>query len=97
MAVPQKPLIIVNFDPDRRTIKEHRAIWGSRYNIEQFADFLVQYVDHERSWTEDEIDAIAADELERVRTLLQLELIEMDKAKKKEAGADERPLVDSPP
>ncbi len=64
MAIPNKPLIITGWED--RTLGEHHVIFGETYVIEDFRQFLLDHVDHEKSWTEAEIKKIKVAELDKV-------------------------------
>jgi hypothetical protein len=67
MPLPNKPLIIKDYDVEELTLDESRVIFGDTYVVEDFRQFLIDHVDHEKSWTEKEIGKIKRKELSDVR------------------------------
>lgn len=67
MAIPNKPLVIKDFNPDELTLGEINALYGDSYIIDEFTQFLIDHVDHDASWTTKEIRAIKRKELADVR------------------------------
>jgi hypothetical protein len=77
MTIPNKPLIIINYDPDEMTLGESHTLFGETYVVDDFRQFLIDHVDHEKSWTVEEIDAIKRKELNDVRKQLFDQLIDL--------------------
>jgi len=77
MAIPDKPLVIKDFDPDDLTLGEINALYGDSYIIDEFTQFLIDHVDHAESWTIKEIRAIKRKELADVRKQLFIKIEEL--------------------
>jgi hypothetical protein len=95
MPIPQKPLTIVDYDPDELTLDESHTLFGETYSVDEFRQFLLDHVDHATSWTEKEVGHIKRKELPAVRQQLFDALIDVKVTPKpgaKEAEA-ERPLA----
>ncbi|MFH0938242.1 MAG: hypothetical protein V1899_03040 [Planctomycetota bacterium] len=92
MAIPQTALVIVEYDPDELTLGESHTLFGDTYAVDDFRQFLLDHVDHKKSWTRKEIDAIKRKELDVVRKQLFDALIDM-KSPPKDGESDAPPLV----
>lgn len=76
MSIPDKPLVINLTDLDSLTLAENRLLYGERYVIDEFYQFLLDRVDHAESWTESEIGAITRGELAGVHAQVRAKLVE---------------------
>lgn len=77
MPIPDKPLVVVEYDIEELTLAEHQCLYGDKYVIDEFRQFLEDHVDHESSWTIAEIRKIKRKELSQVRDQLFAKLAEM--------------------
>ena len=77
MAIPDKPLVITEYDVEELTLAENQCLHGDTYIVDEFRQFLEDHVDHEQSWTVAEIRKIKRKELGDVRAQLFAKLAEM--------------------
>jgi hypothetical protein len=77
MAIPNKPLVISDYDIEELTLAEHRCLYGDTYIIDEFRQFLEDHIDHAQSWTVAEIRKIKRKELAEVRAQIYAKLEEM--------------------
>jgi hypothetical protein len=70
MAIPNKPLVIKDYDVEELTLAENQCLHGETYFVDEFRQFLEDHVDHEQSWTIAEIRKIKRKELAEVRAQL---------------------------
>lgn len=68
MAIPQKTLVINDSELDELTLEENRILFGERYNVDAFYQYLIDHVDHANSWTIRDIGKIKRRELDDVRS-----------------------------
>jgi hypothetical protein len=85
MAIPAKPLIIVNYDVDHLTLADNHLLFGNEVVYDDLYRFLLKYVDHENSWTRYEIGEIERSEVDELRTQLFGALADTKKTKPPEA------------
>lgn len=87
MAIPTTPLIISKYDVDNLTLAENRTLFGGTYTIDDFYQFLIDYTDHDKSWTVEEIGKIKRTELTDVRRQLFEALVNLKESEAQPAGA----------
>ena len=78
MAIPQKPLVIADYDPDELSLGESHTLFGDTYAVDDFRQFLIDHIDHATSWSLEEIDAIKRSELGEVRRQLFEKIVEAE-------------------
>jgi hypothetical protein len=62
MGIPDKPLELQQVDLDKMTLAENRVLFGAKYSIDEFYQWLLVHT----NWTEEEAGQITRAELAEV-------------------------------